>query len=423
MKTYSNEVNNLAQNAIAAQRAGDPARANQIWSEVLLRAPDHPEALFSMGRQAMDARDLPKAMDFFRRAAASNPGQPVIWLNISYVAEAMGDFYAQGQAIDEAVKIDPYFYPAQFARGHYLEKTGRPKQAAVVYSNALKIAPAAGNLPPTIQALAIRAKNFVHEHTGRKEQFLQSKLRATRDAMQGEDLSRFDESVGIKAGVKKAYVHEPVVFHYPELPATCFFKRHHFPWIEKLEAATNDIAAELEGIVSAIGDQFEAYVQKHETEPLNQWAELNKSKRWGALFLWKDGKRVEHICARAPKTAEVLASIPMLDIPGYGPAAFFSALEAKTHIPPHTGVNNIRSIVHLPLVVPENTWFRVGNDKRPFKKGQAWVFDDSIEHEAMNESDQRRIILIFDVWNPYLSEPERKLIRELMLADAEFEKE
>ncbi|HAH11667.1 MAG TPA: aspartyl beta-hydroxylase, partial [Alphaproteobacteria bacterium] len=152
------------------------------------------------------------------------------------------------------------------------------------------------------------------------------------------------------------------------------------------------------GILREIGSEFEAYVQKEATEPLNQWAELNKSQRWSALFLYKDGTRIDHICRRAPKTLAILERIPRLDIPGRGPTAFFSALDAKTHIPPHTGVNNIRSIVHLPLIVPENTWFRVGNDKRPFKRGEAWVFDDSIEHEAMNDSDERRIILIFDVW-------------------------
>jgi len=36
------------------------------------------------------------------------------------------------------------------------------------------------------------------------------------------------------------------------------------------------------------------------------------------------------------------------------------------------------------------------------------VFDDSIEHEAWNDSDQDRVILIFDVWRPELSEADRR---------------
>jgi hypothetical protein len=43
--------------------------------------------------------------------------------------------------------------------------------------------------------------------------------------------------------------------------------------------------------------------------------------------------------------------------------------------------------------------------------GRAWAFDDTIEHEAWNRSDRVRAILIFDVWNPYISEVERDLLR------------
>jgi aspartyl/asparaginyl beta-hydroxylase (cupin superfamily) len=39
------------------------------------------------------------------------------------------------------------------------------------------------------------------------------------------------------------------------------------------------------------------------------------------------------------------------------------------------------------------------------------VFDDTIEHEAWNDSDQARAILIVDIWNPHLTEAERDLVR------------
>lgn len=423
MKTYSSEVNQLAQTAINAQRTGDTAGAAKIWSSVLTRAPDHPEALFALGRQAMDARDLPRALDLFRQAAASNPKQPVIHLNIAYVAEAMGDVNTQGVALENAVKIDPYFYPAQFARGVLFEQIGKPKQAVGIYKNALKIAPPLESLPPSLAAQATRAKNAIAEHAAKKRTYLLSKLQSARAAHASDDLERFDEALDIAAGSKKPFVHEPVDFHYPALPSVCFFKRDLFPWLEKLEAHTETIATELDAVLAEVGSEFDAYVQKHETAPINQWAELNNSKRWSALFLWRDGKRVDHIQAKAPKTAALLAELPLLDLPGHGPSAFFSALDQHTRIPPHTGVNNFRSIVHLPLIVPDNAWFRVGNHTRPFKRGEAWVFDDSIEHEAANDSADRRIILIFDIWNPFLTAAERDLMRGLIAAEDEFEKD
>jgi len=52
--------------------------------------------------------------------------------------------------------------------------------------------------------------------------------------------------------------------------------------------------------------------------------------------------------------------------------------------------------------------------------GQGWIFDDTIEHEAWNGSDKTRVILIFDIWNPYLTQAERELVCELFTAMREY---
>ncbi|MDB5458987.1 MAG: Aspartyl/Asparaginyl beta-hydroxylase, partial [Caulobacteraceae bacterium] len=44
------------------------------------------------------------------------------------------------------------------------------------------------------------------------------------------------------------------------------------------------------------------------------------------------------------------------------------------------------------------------------------VFDDTIEHEAWNDADTPRTILIADIWNPYLDDSERALAGALMAA-------
>jgi aspartyl/asparaginyl beta-hydroxylase (cupin superfamily) len=53
----------------------------------------------------------------------------------------------------------------------------------------------------------------------------------------------------------------------------------------------------------------------------------------------------------------------------------------------------------------------VGGTTREPVEGKAWAFDDTIEHEAWNDSDAPRAILIFDIWNPFLTEVEREMIR------------
>jgi hypothetical protein len=104
----------------------------------------------------------------------------------------------------------------------------------------------------------------------------------------------------------------------------------------------------------------------------------------------------------------------------YAPTAFFSILDSKSHIPAHTGTTNTRVIVHVPLVIPPACRFRVGSTTREWRPGAAWVFDDTIEHEAWNDSDLPRAILIFDVWNPYLTAAERDFVRTMVTGIARY---
>jgi aspartyl/asparaginyl beta-hydroxylase (cupin superfamily) len=101
---------------------------------------------------------------------------------------------------------------------------------------------------------------------------------------------------------------------------------------------------------------------------------------------------------------------------GWAPNAFFSLLRPKTRIPPHTGVTNSRAIVHLPLTIPEGCGFRVGGETRPWIEGRPFAFDDTIEHEAWNDSDSIRTVLILDCWNPHLSEAEQEFVTRYFTA-------
>jgi len=98
------------------------------------------------------------------------------------------------------------------------------------------------------------------------------------------------------------------------------------------------------------------------------------------------------------------------------PSILYSLLRPGARIPPHTGEVNTRLICHLPLVVPDQCSFRVGNDTRVTVEGRAWVFDDTIEHEAWNGSDRTRVILLFEIWRPELTAAERALVSSMFEA-------
>ena len=42
------------------------------------------------------------------------------------------------------------------------------------------------------------------------------------------------------------------------------------------------------------------------------------------------------------------------------------------------------------------------------------MFDDTIEHEAMNPTDQLRVVFIFDIWHPDLAPVEREAVAALI---------
>ena len=121
--------------------------------------------------------------------------------------------------------------------------------------------------------------------------------------------------------------------------------------------------------------------------PLDQWRELNHSPRWSAFHFYEKGQPIAERCSRAPATMAVLSRLPQAQVPLRSPSALFSVLQPHTRIPPHTGVANFRLVVHLPLIVPPGCGFRVGGETREWRIGEAWVFDDTIEHEAWNDSD------------------------------------
>ena len=97
-------------------------------------------------------------------------------------------------------------------------------------------------------------------------------------------------------------------------------------------------------------------------------------------------------------------------------ASSYSLLRPRTRIPPHVGVSNVRLVTHVPLIVPEACGFRVGNETRAWVEGQAWIFDDTIEHEAWNPTDQPRVVLLFEIWQPALTAAERNDIGRLFEA-------
>jgi aspartyl/asparaginyl beta-hydroxylase (cupin superfamily) len=226
---------------------------------------------------------------------------------------------------------------------------------------------------------------------------------------------RFARALDIAAGRRKLYVQRPTVFTYPELPNVQYYDTADFPWVAGVEAATAAVRDELQALLSADGlAGFRPYIQaKDGAVRLDTNKGLVENKDWSALFLSENGRPDERLISRCPKTWEILQQAPLVDIPGWGPTVMFSLLKAGARIAAHTGMFNTRLVCHLPLIVPPGCHFRVGNEVREWREGKLFIFDDTIEHEAWNDSNEDRVVLIFDIWRPELSEQERRELTAL----------
>ena len=399
--------------AADARRAGRGGEARVLLEEVLATRPDHPGALNSLGLIALGDGDASGAIGYLERAARADPAAPPVWLNLAEAQRKAGDGEAELASLDRALAIDPYLLPALLRKAQALERLGRIGDASQIYRAILSSSPGEDNLPEAVRAALAHGREVVRIEGLQRAAAMAGPLAEVRAAFPEADFARVQGYADHRAGLRKVYQQQPTGSHFPYLPAFEFFDRTLFPWFADLEAATAEIARELLSLWND-GDQgFTPYVAFDATQPVNQWAELNHSPRWSAWFFHKDGERHEQNCARCPATASALEALPLLDIPGKAPTSMFSILEPRTRIPPHTGTSNVRTTIHLPLVVPQGCGFRVGAETREWRVGEAWAFDDTIEHEAWNDSDKPRAILIIDAWNPLLTEAERAVVRAI----------
>jgi len=378
------------------------------------------EQLLADAVSAMRRGDRATALNCVIQAEVLAPFDPHVKMQKAMIHRASGALPAALAALDEALALEPYNFLALLSKGAVVEKLSGERLAAKVYENALKLAPDEANILPSLKSPVARAREVVARTREALETYLRDSM-GPLDQVGGElARSRLDEAIGIYAGRRKVYNHEPLLLHYPRLPAIPFYPRELFPWLPELEAATPFIVEELQAALAGQMDSFAPYIAFPPESPVNQWEELNHSRRWSSLFLWKDGQRQDVVCASCPRTSALLDRLPMAHQPNFAPTAMFSALEANTHIPPHTGSTNTRLLCHLPLILPGPARFRVGNETREWKMGQAWIFDDTIEHEAWNDAGELRVILIFDVWNPFLEPGERDRIGAMMAARNAF---
>jgi len=368
-------------------------------------------SLVSRADRAAAAGDLREAERCLKEAVREQ-NDPTLFLKLAGLQRAVGEPQSALGNVERALALQPRELTALLMRASLLESMNLP-EAAQAWSNALASRPE-GELPPHLHKIVAEAERKVEAWTAGRESKIATAMTDAEGRADPEERRRLERFRSNTLRRTKHYHSEPTDFHFPGLREVEFHPRKDFPWLADLEAATETLVAELKAVMAAERAELVPYVQYDDHVPLDQWKELNQSLDWTAIHLLNRGTAVEVNVRHCPETMALLSRLPQPAIPGASPNAMFSLLKPHTQIPPHVGVNNARLVCHLPLIVPEGCWFRVGAETRPWKVGEAFVFDDTIEHEAMNPTDELRVVFIFDVWHPDLTGVERDGVAALI---------
>lgn len=173
-----------------------------------------------------------------------------------------------------------------------------------------------------------------------------------------------------------------------------FLEPTQYSWVREFRAAFPQIKQELEEIIDQ--PMAELYKNTWAGERPNYLETLSEpTTAWKTLTFRFFG--IDHLpnCKSCPTIERLISKRPDLV------TVEFSMLEPHTHILPHRGFTGLVYRGHLGMKIPAGEiGLRVADETRRWEEGGFLVFDDSIEHEAWNKTDERRVVLMVDFVPP-----------------------
>lgn len=398
---------------------GRVAEAEQAYERLLRQSPDNLEALNVLALAALRRHECPRAVRLLERAVAADSTDYHSRFHLARACDEAGELARALIEYEHALRIDATAYVARLYYAYALDRTGESAQSLRHYIPALDQAQRQGHWldsATTAANLRFMVERAVEQIRDSKRALADSVLTSLRERYGHTELTRVQQALRIYLREQPADYPDarqrPSFFYFPGLPASAYLRRSLFPWIAGLEQHTAAIQEELLRLLPSTSTRERVFLSD-EVERANLRG-VGSAPSWNGYYFYRHGQPREHNCAACPVTAGALDALPLSRVPGRGPEILYSILSPGTHLLPHRGVTNTRLVGHLPLMVPDNCLLTVGGEPHAWQPGRVVVFDDTYEHEAWNRSDQIRVVLIFDIWNPHLTQIEQLAVAELI---------
>ena len=408
-------------------RQGRLLEAERLYERILEGSPSDVEALNIVGLAELRNGRLQNALGLLERAEQAHPGDALTHYNLGRAREASGNVSGAAAAYRNAVRLRPDFFVARLHLGAAFDRSGDAGAALVQYARALKEAQDQGrwvDATTTPQGLRPMVEQAVRTVRGGRRALFFNLLNPLAQRYGRDAMTRVERALRIYLNEEQTEHpdprQQPTFLSFPGLPPAAYLDRSLFSWIEKLESETDAIRAELLRLLPSDAGRERVFTTE-ELERQNLRG-LDVAPSWNGYYFYRHGVRREDNCASCPATARALEALPLAHVREHGPEVLYSVFTPGTHLLPHRGVTNTRLVAHLPLIVPADCALNVGGEIHEWQPGRVVVFDDTYEHEAWNRSGQTRVVMIFDIWNPYLTEAERAALADLVPAIGDFRK-
>jgi hypothetical protein len=233
-------------------------------------------------------------------------------------------------------------------------------------------------------------------------------LKPVRDASE-----RLSEMVNIFIGTSnrnsKDLMQCPSFLYIPDLPSQPFFSCEQVLGLREFVEEISNYKSFLRELPSS---KFKDYVETVGNIPLSEEWKTIRDNRWTSTHLINGGEPILFEESQINSLIELFLENDLIcHCSSHAPEVFVSVLDKNTQIPEHFGVSNAKLTVQIPLDVTNQASLTVANQTRKWDGADMCkIFDDSFKHSANNFATTKRSVLIFDIWNPFLSSIEKKAI-------------
>lgn len=374
---------------------GDEAQALELARQAHAKDPSDARASLLLAQNLLRADQLPEGVATLESLVARHPADFVGWL-------------ALGEALEHMGRID-------LANSARYQGLTRGQKAGYLL-----------NIDSTPPAWRPQIQHIIAQVNQAAESCVSDGLAHLRGQFGSDDLRRVEYAMAVhqgrvQDGPRSAH-QAPKFLYFPGLPEGPYHDPFLQPWAQNLLDAYGSIRTEALDVLDAqIGLEGFLTFQPGQSKA-NYLGGTGPDPAWDAFFFYRHGQIYANNHQRCPATSAVLNAIELCHVEAQAPEICFSVLQPGTHIMPHHGVTNTRLVMHLPLLVPPGCALNVhGGGEHAWRERELVMFDDTYLHEAWNRSEQARVVLLMDCWNPHLTPVERIAVKYLVEQISKFE--